>query len=186
MAAQKMSTSTLILIISISAVILAGTGISIWLGVTYSPPVVDNDHPNQDWEFMITGNIVGDDFNITIQELLNMPQYEDDYEMKAVPPHETFTFTGVQLKHLFDNVISIDPTATTVTFIAQDGYAQVFTIADIGNNESNILAHSMDGEYLENYPEGGDGYLRLIMPASSPDDFNAQYCVKNVLELRFA
>jgi len=185
MAAQKMSTSTLIIVISLSAVILAGTGISIWLGVTYSPPLIDTDHPDQDWEFMVTGNIVGDDFNISIQELLNMPQHSEIYEIKSDPSY-TANFSGVQIKHLFDNVIDIDPSATTVTVIAWDGYAWAFSIATIGSNESNILAHSMDGQYMENYLDDGNGYLRLIIPSSGADDFNSQYCVKNVVELRFS
>ena len=183
MAAQKLSTTTLIIVISLSAVILAGTGISIWLGVTYTPPLVDTDHPDQDWEFMVTGNLVGDDFNISIQELLNMPQHSELYEILSDPPY-TANFSGVQIQYLFDNVIDIDPSATTVTVIAWDGYAWAFSIAELGNNESNILALSKNGQYLENYPSG-NGYLRLIVPSSGPDDFNSQYCVKNVVELRF-
>ena len=120
-----MKTGTLITVIAISAVILAGTGISIWLGVThtpYSPPLENTDHPDQYWEFMVTGDVVGGDFNISIQELLNMPQHWEIYEILSDPAY-TANFSGVQIQYLFDNIIDIAPTATTVTFIAWDGYS---------------------------------------------------------------
>lgn len=182
---MTLKTSTLIIVISLSAVILAGTGISIWLGVTYTPPLVDTDHPDQDWEFMVTGNIVGDDFNISIKELLNMPQHEADYEIKSDPAY-TSTFIGVKISYLFDVIIDIDPSATTVTFVAWDGYSKLFPIVDILANDSNILAHSIDGAFMENYPDGGNGYLRLIMPSYGSYDPNSEFCVKNVVEILFA
>lgn len=184
MTARTISIRTIILVISISVVIITGTGISIWLGVRNS--LKDTNHPDQDWSFKVSGNIIGDDFNITIKELLNIPQHEDEYTIKTTPPYFVGTFTGVRISYLFDNIIDINPTATVVTFIAWDGYVVSFFIAEIGNNDSNILAHSIDGEYYESYPDGGDGYLRLIMPASGPDDFNGQYCIKCVVELRFS
>ena len=50
------------------------------------------------------------------------------------------------------------------------------------NDESIILAYAMNCEFLGNYPSG-DGYLRLIIPQSDPDDFNGPFCIKNVVEL---
>ena len=184
MAKGTMKTSTLIIVIAVAAIVIAGTSVGIWLGVRNN--LADTDHPDQDWSFKVTGEIVGDDFNITIQELLNMPQHEGEYSVKAKPPITTETYKGVTLQYLFAEEISIASSASKVTFIAWDGYSWTFDISTFVNNASHILAHSIDGQYYDSYPNGGDGYLRLIMPASGADDFNGQYCVKCVVELRFS
>lgn len=180
---------TIVIVVIISSVIVAGTSVGIWLGVRNANNNTPNglcDHPDCDWAFNVTGKIAGGNFSISLSELLNMPQHEEEYIVKAKLPYFEGTFTGVQIKYLFDHVIDIDSSATTVTFIGEDGYAWSFVIEDIHYNESNILAHSVDGEYFDSYADDGDGYLRLIMHASGIDDFNGQYCVKNVAELRFS
>jgi len=184
MAQKTIKTSTLIIVISIAVIVITGTSIGIWLGVRNS--LKDTDHPDQDWSFKVTGDLVGDDFNITIKELLNMPQHEDEYSIKSAPPHTTEKYTGVTLQYLFDKEIKIATSATKVTFIAWDGYSWTFDISIFENNASHILAHSKEGVYYDSYPNGGDGYLRLVMPASGEDDFNGQYCIKCVVELRFS
>ena len=188
MAEKSLKVLTIVIVVIVSSAIVAGTSVGIWLGVRNANNNTTNgpcDHPDCDWAFNITGKIDGGDFSITMSELLNMPQHEEDYVVKAKPPYFEGTFTGVQIGYLFDHVIDIDSSATTVTFIGEDGYAWSFSL-DIGDNESNILAHSVDGEYFDSYADDGDGYLRLIMHASGVDDFNGQYCVKNVVELRFS
>ena len=187
MAAQGISTRTLIIVISLSAIILAGTGISIWLGVThtpYTPPLVETDHPDQEWEMMITGLVDGGDFNISIQELLNMPQHWENYLIESDPAY-TANFSGVKIQYLFETIIEIDPTATSVAFVAWDGYSFGFALDSNITHSSNILALQKNGQFLENYPEG-NGYLRLIVHEDSFVDPNSQYCVKNILEIRFS
>lgn len=184
MAQKTLKISTLIIAISIGVIVITGTSIGIWLGIRNS--IKDTEHPDQDWSLKISGNIVGDDFNITIKELLNMPQHEEEYTIRASPPYFVGIFKGVEISYLFNNIIDIDPTATDVTFIAWDGYSLLFSISVISSNDSNILAHSLDGEYYESYPNNGHGYLRLIIPSSGPDDFNGQYCIKSVVEIIFS
>jgi len=181
MAAKTINTRTLILVISISAVIIAGTGISIWLGVRYA----NSKHPDLDWNLEISGNLVGDDFNITMAEILAMPSYEQEYTIKGFPDDLIADFKGIQLDHLFTSIIDIDPSAVNVTFTAWDDYSKTFTIAELSNNATFILAYKQDGQFLANYPDGGSGYLYLIMPAKNPSDYNGQYCVKSVVELLF-
>ena len=186
MAQRTVKTSTIIIAIVIGTIVIAGTSVGIWLGVRNKDPnLIDTNHPDQDWEFMITGKIKGGDFNISIKEFLNMPQHSEIYEILSDPPYSA-NFSGVQIQYLFNNIIDIDSSATSVTFYAQDGYFWGFDISSIGTNSSNILAISKNGQYLEGYHEGGIGYLRLIIPSSGPDDFNSQYCLKNVIELRFS
>ncbi|MHA1738328.1 MAG: molybdopterin-dependent oxidoreductase [Candidatus Heimdallarchaeota archaeon] len=174
-------TGTLITVIALSAVILAGTGVSIWLGVRYA----NNKHPALDWSLKASGNLVGDDFNITMAELLNMPSYEQEYTISGWPDDTIATFKGVQLSYLLENVINYDPSAVNITFSAWDGYSWTFDIAQFINNDTYILAYEQDGQFLTSYPEGGIGYLYLVMGAKNPSDFNGQYCVKSVVELIF-
>lgn len=184
MGQKTLKVSTLIIAITIGAIIITGTSIGIWLGIRNS--IKDTDHPDQDWSFKISGNIIGGDFNITIKELLIMPQHEEEYTIKASPPDFIGIFKGVEISYLLNHIIDIDPTATDVTFIAWDGYSLLFSISIISSNDSNILAHTLDGEYYESYPNDGHGYLRLILPSSGPGDFNGQYCIKSVVEIKFS
>ena len=159
MAEKTVKIITIIFVSVASAIIIAGMGVSMWLGVKNLSEVPQQD-PN--WSFKISGNIFGEDFNITLEELLEMPSYEQEYTIRA-KTNKTDNYTGVQLTYLFNDVIDIDPTAENVTFIAWDGYAWKFSISELLRNDTYILAYEMNDESLTSYLEDGIGYLYLIV-----------------------
>jgi len=167
-----------ITVIVISSLIIAGTGIGIWLGVR------SNLHPNPGWTLKISGNIQGGNTTITLSEIFNMPSYKGDYEIRAKTA-TTYLFQGAILANLFQDAINIDPSAENVTFIAADDYQWIFPIIEIQNNNTYILAYMQNNQYLESFEDSGNGYLWLIVPNYDEFDFNGQRCVKNVVEIHF-
>ena len=167
-----------ITVIVISSLIITGTGIGIWLGVRA------NLHPEPGWTLKISGNVQGGNTTITLSELLNMPSYKGEYEIRAKTA-TTYLFQGAILATLFQEAINIDPSAENVTFIAADEYQWTFPILEIQNNNTYILAYMQNSQYLESYEEGGNGYLWLIVPNYDEFDSNGQRCVKNTIEIYF-
>ncbi len=182
MAEKTVKLTTIIFVSVASALILTGTGVGIWLGVKNLNEV---PHQEPSWSFKISGNIVGNDFNITLDELFEMPSLEQEYTIRS-KTNNTDVYKGVQLTHLFTEVIDIDPTAENVTFIAWDGYSWKFSISELLGNDSYILAYEKNYEYLTSYLEDGIGYLYLIVGSTEDYPFNGQRCVKSVVELSFA
>ena len=181
---KKAKISTILLIvIPVSVLVITGASIGIWLGVRNNL----GNHPDPTWSFKVSGNLVGGDYNITISELLAMEQYEAEVFVNKKPEvNYTSTFTGVNLAYLFDQ-IPIGETAVNVTFIGEDGYgATKIHSLSVADNSTWILAYAIDRSYFDSYQDGGDGYLYFIKPQSTPDEYNAQYCIKNVAEIRFA
>ena len=180
---QKTKLSTILLIvIPVSAIVIAGASVGIWLGVRNNL----GDHPDPEWSFKITGNVIGGDYNITMSELLAMEQYEATVFFNRKPlVNYTETHIGVNLAHLFDQ-IPIDSSAVNVTFISEDGYGatKVHSLS-VADNSTWILSYAVDGSYHESFSDGGDGYIYLIKPQTTPDEYNAQYCIKSVAEIRF-
>lgn len=181
MSEKSIKVTRLVLVIIFSVVILTGTGVGIWVGVRNNSLT----HPNPTWSFKVSGNIVGGEINITMQTMLSLPSYEQVYTIKAKTNYDAL-FKGVQLSYLFTEVIDVNPSAKNVTFSAWDGYSWTFNLSEVLNNDTYILAYMKDGQYLTSYPEGGNGYLWLIVPAKNPADFNGQRCVKSVTEIIFA
>ena len=172
----------IILVVVISSVILTGTSLGIWF--TLKEQVLGN-HPDPDWELMITGSVIGGDFNITLQEIIDMPWFERNYIIRGTTTN-TYTYRGVSLNYLFNTELPITDNATTVTFIAIDAYQISFAIADMIAEEARILAYARDGQYLLNQTAGGNGYLRLIIPPENDEDFNGPNCLKWIVEIKFS
>lgn len=178
MTEKSVKLGTLIVVIAFSALVISGTGVGIWIGVR------NTSHPNLEWSFKISGNIVGDDFNITMSELLDMPALTQEYTIRAKTNVTNF-YTGVQLTHLFTNIIDIAPTAENVTFIAWDGYAWSFSISEFLNDETYILSYAIDGEFFDSYLEDDIGYLYLIVHSTEDFPWNGQRSIKSVVEINF-
>ncbi len=178
MAASTKKVGVMIAVIVISSIIIAGTGIGIWLGVR------SNLHPDPGWTLKITGNVQGGNTTITMSEILNMPAYKAVYEIRA-KTNTNYTFQGAILANLFQDEINIDPSAENVTFIAADGYQWTFPITEIQNNNTYILAYIQNNQYLDSFDDGGNGYLWLIVPNYDEFDFNGQRCVKSTVEIYF-
>ena len=178
MAASTKKIGLIITVIVISSMIIVGTGIGIWLGVR------SNLHPNPGWTLKISGNVQGGNTTITMSEILNMPAYKAEYEIRA-KTNTIYLFQGAILANLFQEAINIDPSAENVTFIATDEYQWTFPILEIQNNNTYIIAYMLNSQYLESYEEGGNGYLWLIVPNYDEFDSNGQRCVKNTIEIYF-
>ena len=178
MAASTKKVGLLITVIVISSMIIVGTGIGIWLGVR------SNLHPDPGWTLKISGNVQGGNTTITMSEILNMPSYRAEYEIRA-KTNTIYLFQGAILANLFQDVINIDPSAENVTFIAADEYQWTFPIIEIQNNNTYILAYIQNNQYLDSFDDGGNGYLWLIVPNYDEVDFNGQRCVKSTVEIYF-
>ncbi|MHA1212532.1 MAG: molybdopterin-dependent oxidoreductase [Candidatus Heimdallarchaeota archaeon] len=179
MAEKTTSKSSLIIVIVLSTLVLAGSSVGIWLGVR------EQSHPEPEWSFKISGNIVGDDFNITMSELLEMTSYRDTYTIRS-KTNDTDKYTGVQFSYLFDEIIAIDPSAENVTIIAWDGYAWKFSIDFLKGNDTHILAYKMNNQFLDSYlVEDGIGYLYSIVTCTEDYPFNGQRSIKSVVEINF-
>lgn len=178
MAASTKKVGVLIAVVVISSMIIVGTGIGIWLGVK------SNLHPDPGWALKISGNIQGGNTTITMSEILNMPSYRAEYEIRA-KTNTIYLFQGAILANLFQDAINIDPSAENVTFIAADEYQWTFPIIEIQNNNTYILAYMQNNQYLDSFDNGGNGYLWLIVPNYDEFDFNGQRCVKSTVEIYF-
>lgn len=178
MVASTKKVGVMIAVIVISSMIIVGTGIGIWFGVR------SNLHPDPGWTLNITGNVQGGNTTITMSEILNMPAYKAEYEVRA-KTNTIYLFQGAILANLFQDEITIDPSAENVTFIAVDDYQWTFPIAEIQNNNTYILAYMQNNQYLDSFDDGGNGYLWLIVPNYDEFDFNGQRCVKNTIEMYF-
>ena len=152
--------------------------------ITKIDPKNPNYIPADEEVEKISGNIVGGDFNITLEELLDMPSHEQEYTIRA-KTNNTDDYKGVQFTYLFNDEIDIEPTAEYVTFIAWDGYAWKFSISELLGNDTYILAYEMNNEYLTSYLEDGIGYLYLIVGSTDDYPFNGQRSVKSVVEISF-
>ena len=105
----------IITIILTSVIIIIGGSIGIWIYIKEKP------HHNSSWSFKISGNIIGGEFNITINELLQMPQYNSNYIIRGKTAFAA-NFQGVKISYLFINEINISQNATQVILIAEDSY----------------------------------------------------------------
>lgn len=171
----------IVLVSLLSLAVLTSSIVGIWLGVRNTEL---GPHPDSDWELMITGNIVGGDFNLTMGEITEMNFYKQKYTIRGSTT-TTNVYLGVSLDYLFTNEININETVDTVVFVSEDERDMSFSIAEITSNGTNIIAYAIDGEYLLNQSQGGSGYLRLIIPPESEEDFNGPKCLKWIIEIRF-
>ncbi|MBK5112008.1 MAG: hypothetical protein KGD59_03840 [Candidatus Heimdallarchaeota archaeon] len=178
MAESTKKMGLIITVVVVSSLIITGTGIGIWLGVRASL------HPEPGWTLDLTGKIQGGNTTITMSEILNLPSYKAEYEIRA-KTNVVYLFQGAILANLFQDAITIDPTAENATFIASDDYQWTFSIDEILNNNTYILAYMQNNKYLDSYENDGNGYLWLVVPNYDEFDFNGQRCVKNVVEIYF-
>lgn len=172
--------SLLLTIIISSIVVVSAASLGIYFGVFYEKEL--GPHPDGEWTLKITGDLIGGEFNISINELLEMPSYKEDYVIKGSST-EIVEYRGISLSYLINNIINYNENAVQINFIAIDEYSIPFSIEDLLANNRIIIAYMKEGVYLEGPDEDGFGYLRLIVPQSSPEEFNGPYCLKNLVEL---
>jgi len=179
MVESKKNIGLVVTVVVISSVIITGTGIGIWLGVK------SNLHPEPGWTLELTGNIENGNTTITMSEIIISTSYKAEYEIRSTNTTNTYLFQGVILANFFQEIITIEPSAENVTFIAAENSQWTFPISEILNNNTYILAYMQNNKYLSSFEEGGNGYLWLIVPNYDEFDFNEQRCVKSVVEIYF-
>ncbi|NHJ05528.1 MAG: hypothetical protein EAX90_11940 [Candidatus Heimdallarchaeota archaeon] len=177
-------TAKIILIVIISSIIISGTSVGIWYAIKNNQEDI-TPHPDSDWKLLISGDLDGDDFNITLNEIIEMPSYKQDYTIRGSDTYIA-EYEGASIQYLIQNEININSSATIITFVSNDSYELSFNIDELTSNEANILAYKKNGEYLKSQSEGGNGYLRLIIPPKNDQDYNGPLCLKWVVEIKFS
>jgi DMSO/TMAO reductase YedYZ molybdopterin-dependent catalytic subunit len=114
------------------------------------------------WQLQVTG-LVRHDLNLTVEDLLQMPQTSVDAAIYCLPSpearqgyfHEGGNWTGVQLRALL-NQASLLPTTQKLAFYASDGFTTDLSI-DVALAENVIIAYAKDGRPLRQH-------LRVVVP----------------------
>jgi hypothetical protein len=113
---------------------------------------------DMEWQLTVTG-LVDNPLNLTIADLMAMPQTTIDAQIICVGPPRAIVeegdWTGVELGLLLDKA-GISPGAVKVAFGATDGFSTDLTIVD-AENETVIIAYEKDGAPLSEK-------LRLVVP----------------------
>ena len=113
---------------------------------------------DMEWQLTVTG-LVDNPLNLTIADLMAMPQTTIDAQIICVGPPRAIVeegdWTGVELGLLLDKA-EISPGAIKVAFGATDGFSTDLTIVS-AENENVIIAYEKDGAPLSEK-------LRLVVP----------------------
>jgi len=140
---------------------------------------------DEDWYVDVEGKV--DDpqrFNMT--ELRALPVVEQSTTLRGTgEDNEPHTYRGVSLWHLL-NISGVHNDSGSVLVTASDGYAYTLDMDDVresheSDGEVIIVAYEKDGKSLK---KTTGGPLRLIVPKEYAGEYNAQLCVKHVLELK--
>jgi len=99
----------------------------------------------------------------SVADLRAMPQTSTDYVNKD---GETVTYTGVALSILLENA-GCGSEATTIAFLASDGYSAEGDLAEVSGVDGGIVA-------IED-----NGSLRMVLP-----DISGKLQVKDVVEIK--
>lgn len=140
---------------------------------------------------IITGDGVAEEVRLTMDELKAMEQgvVEDDYFALNSYGTESYTrFKGVWLWHVLQQCVELQDTASTVRFIAADGYQVELTLNDVKRDDyidqndpakrhKMILAWEADGVAF--HAEEGNP-LQLVIGQREPGDVNKPYWVRHI------
>jgi DMSO/TMAO reductase YedYZ molybdopterin-dependent catalytic subunit len=139
------------------------------LGTAFSNAHKEILAANSEWRLLVDGGVQRP-LNLTFDELVAMPRstvfstlYCDGVFV------ESGNWTGVRLELVLEKA-EFDPNATTVRFIAQDGYEVSLSIAD-AMREDVIIGYEKDGATL---PET----TRLVIPSA-----NGSQWISNITQI---
>lgn len=130
-----------------------------------------SDEPNEvtiadlEWTLIIDG-LVDQRLNLTLSDLAKMPKstvYSVLYCMGSLVT--SGNWTGVKLEYLLETA-GLQSDATSLTFIASDGYEVVLDLKD-AFHENVIIAYELDGYHLSEI-------LRLVIPWKNGDSWIAE------------
>ncbi|HHV18733.1 MAG TPA: molybdopterin-dependent oxidoreductase [Thermoanaerobacterales bacterium] len=144
---------------------------------------------------VIEGSAVEGKAFLTLEELKSMEEglVETDYfSLNSYGTKEYFHFKGIWIWHILQEKVSLKDNASKVIFIAEDGYAVEYTLADVqrddyvdeqnpGVKHKMILAWEEDG--IEYDSQQGNPF-RLVVGQKETGDVNKPYWVCNVRTIR--
>ena len=135
----------------------------------------------------VTGDALTRPYYFTLEDLqLLGGTFEADYFSRGKEPQEeTNHFIGIRVDYLLDTVVGAGNSASSVRFVAADGYGTAYSmdaVRAVYLNEMDpeaelymILAWSQDGETF--------GALRLVMGQTIEGEYNRTFWVRDVVEL---
>ncbi len=171
-----MKKGSVILLVVIFNVVLGASLVAIYF-TTFN----QNGNDEEAWTLTIKGD-VEQEVILTIEDLESMPNITRDYIVQGTP---TFTaeYTGVSLFYLVTEIANIT-VAATIQVISIDLFSNSLTLDEINATRDIIIAHKKDGNNITSHSDGGEGPLRLIIPQKFEGEYNGQYCVKFIAEIK--
>lgn len=141
----------------------------------------------------ITGKGVNGDVKLTLSELKEMKDgyFSDDFfALNNYGTKAYFSFSGIKINALLD-AAGVKPTATKVTFVAEDGYEQSLSLED-ARRENYIDEQDDTKQYpvMIAWSENGEAYreadglpFRMVIGQKAPGDINKPQWVSNVAKI---
>ncbi|MHA1155828.1 MAG: molybdopterin-dependent oxidoreductase [Candidatus Heimdallarchaeota archaeon] len=171
-----MKKGLIILLVVIFNVVLGASLVAIYF-TTFN----QNGNDEEAWTLTIKGD-VEQEVILKIEDLESMPNITRDYIVQGTP---TFTaeYIGVSLFYLVTEIANIT-VAATIQVISIDLFSNSLTLDEINATRDIIIAHKKDGNNITSHSDGGEGPLRLIIPQKFEGEYNGQYCVKFITEIK--
>jgi DMSO/TMAO reductase YedYZ molybdopterin-dependent catalytic subunit len=171
----------LVFIITITALLTVGCG------KTLSPEPPGAAGPYLE----LTGAGIAREARITLDELKDMDEglvEELYFSVNSYGTQGHTLFKGVRVWQILQKVDVLENNASTVSFIAEDGYQVQYTLAEVQRDdyidETNpsarlpmILAWEEEGEEFD--PQRGNPF-QLVVGQKEPGDVNKPYWVRNI------
>lgn len=170
-----MKKGNIILVVVLINVILGASLITLYF------TVFNQNGAKEEWTLTIKGD-VEQEVTLKIEDLRAMPNITRDYLVQGTPTY-TAEYTGVSLYYLITEIANITVDAT-IQVIAIDLFSKSLTLDEINSTRDIIIAYQKNGDNITSHSDGGEGPLRLIIPQKLEGDFNGQYCVKFVAEIK--
>ncbi|MHA1126163.1 MAG: molybdopterin-dependent oxidoreductase [Candidatus Heimdallarchaeota archaeon] len=167
--------TAIILAVVIANIVLIGTVVTLYF------TVFQGDDQVEEGKIIITG-LVDKQINLTLADLEAMPNITQEYILNG-NPNIIADYTGVSLAYLIFEIANVTGDYNA-RVIAIDKYSYSLSFDEIIASPDIIIAYKKDGAYIEPRTEGGNGPFRLIIPAKFEGDFNGQYCIKYVAEIK--
>ncbi len=171
-----MKKGPIILLVVLFNVILGASLVAIYF-TTFN----QNGTNEEEWTLTIKGD-VEQEVILKIEDLEAMPNITREYIVQGTP---TFSaeYTGVSLYYLVTKIANIT-SAAIIKVISIDLFSNSLTLDEINSTRDIIIAHKKDGNNITSHSDGGEGPLRLIIPQKFEGEYNGQYCVKFITEIK--
>lgn len=139
----------------------------------------------------LEGDGIARETRLTLKDLKAMEEglVEDEYfSINTYGTREQTAFKGVWVWYVLQNSVELSEEASTVRFIAEDGYKVEYTLEEVARSDyldeqdpekklKLILAWEQDGKAFD--PQAGNP-LQLVVGQREPGDVNKPFWVRNV------